>query len=261
MNEPKRQAIRAYFAPFPRWAVWSAGASVAGILVQGWFFAYGLGWIVIVIAVWTVKQWSHRPTDAEMDAWVREDLDNLTTRVLEKSSLDASQQIRKPVTITSPRLRDLGGARFGICRGRDRKLRFTPMHTTVINFTEHQLVLYQCALDLMTGKPLNECVDEYFYQDVVSVSTESQSLTLAAAELDQTVMARWPGIRGAMVDGRLQLNRAETFVLTTSGATSVRVVLRDPILIASLGSGTLATEPADPAVQAVRQMLRDKKAR
>jgi hypothetical protein len=41
----------------------------------------------------------------------------------------------------------------------------------------------------------------------------------------------------------------------------VRVVLRDPILIASLGSETLATEPADPAVQAVRQMLREKKAR
>lgn len=46
-----------------------------------------------------------------------------------------------------------------------------------------------------------------------------------------------------------------------SGAMSVRVVLRDPLLIASLGSETLATEPADPAVQAVRQMLREKKAR
>jgi hypothetical protein len=261
MEELKRQAIKAYFAPFPRWAVWSSAVAGAGILLQGWLFAYGLGWVVILIAAWSIKQWSSRPGDAEIDAWAREDLENLAARALEKSSLDVSQQIRAPVTITSPRLHDLGGARFGICRGRDRKVRFTPMHTTVINFAEHQLVLYQCALDLTTGKPLNECVGEYFYQDVVSVATESRSLTLTAAELDQRVMARWPGIKSAMVDGCLQLNRAEVFVLTTSGATSVRVVLRDPVLIASLGTDSLATEPADPAVQAVRQMLREKKAR
>jgi hypothetical protein len=261
MEELKRRAIKKYFAPFPRWAIWSAGIAIVGVCVQGWLFAYGLGWIVVVVAGWAIQEWSRRPTDTEMDAWVREDLGNLGTRVLEKCSLDRSQQVRRPVTITSPRLRDLGGARFGICRGRDRKLRFTPVHATVINFTQHQLVLYQCALDLMSGKPLNECVDEYFYEDVVSVSTESKSLTLGTAELDPAVLTRWPGIKDAMVDGHLQLNQAESFVLTTSGATSVRVVLRDPVLIATLGGETLAIEPTDPAVQAVRQMLREMKAR
>ncbi len=260
MEDLKRQSIRAYFAPFPRWAVWSAAAAGGGILLAGWFFAYGLGWVVIAVALLAVLQWSRRPGDGDMDTWAREDLAHLTGRVLEKCSLDPTQLIRGPVTITSPPLRDLGGARLGICHGRDRKLRFTPMHTTVVNFTEHQLVLYQCALDLMTGRPLNECVDEYFYRDVVSVSTESQSFAMTAEELDRDVMNRWPGIKAAMVDGRLQLNRAEVFALTTSGATSVRVVLRAPILIESLGSTTLATEPADPAIQAVRQMVREKKA-
>ena len=67
MSLPKRQAIVAYFTLFPRWAVWAALLAVAGIVVQGWLFAYGLGWIVIAIAGATIASWSRRPTDDEVD--------------------------------------------------------------------------------------------------------------------------------------------------------------------------------------------------
>jgi len=102
---------------------------------------------------------------------------------------------------------------------------------------------YTCVLDFTTGKALNESTDEYFYKDVVSVSTKSESRTVNIPKL-----------------GTLQLNTAETFTLTTSGGTSLSVLLRDPTLIEKMGGGEIPTTRAEKAIQTVRKMLREKKA-
>ncbi|MFY9823774.1 MAG: hypothetical protein WAM82_20505, partial [Thermoanaerobaculia bacterium] len=135
-----------------------------------------------------------------------------------------------------------------------------PVSVTVINFTEHQLVAYQCALDLTTGKPLNESVDEYFYNDIVSVATTSDTFTYSLTELDRRLLSRAPGIKKSAVNGKIQVNAGETFILSTSGGNSVRVILNDPVLVQGLGGGELPLEWAEQAVQAVRKMLREKKA-
>ncbi len=116
------------------------------------------------------------------------------------------------------------------------------MNITVLNFAPNQLLSYQCALDLTTGKRLNESTDEYFYRDVVSVSTKTVSVTKTSAKY-----------------GLLQLNAAETFALTTSGGTSIEVILKDPKLVEMVG-GDIPTTFAEKAIQAVRKMLREKKA-
>ena len=72
--------------------------------------------------------------------------------------------------------------------------------------TQHQIISFQCSFDLLTGNCLNESTDEYFYKDVVSVATKTISLTYSTEKF-----------------GTLQLNAAETFVLTTSGGTSVEI--------------------------------------
>jgi hypothetical protein len=254
------RVIKTYFAPFPTPAMLMAGGSIAAMCWWGASFAFGLWFFALAASAWPIVAWSRRPSDHEMDGWTDEIMTDLIPRSLEKSDLDPSETIRDPVSIVSPRLRDRGGAFFGLTRGRDRQIRYTPIHATVINFTQHQIVIYQCALDLTTGKPLNEGVDEYFYHDVVSVATQSQSWTFTKEELGHELLSRCPGIKRAMTDDSLQLNSAETFVLTTSGATSVRVVLKDPQLIACLGGGELTTEGADQATKAVRKMLREKKA-
>ena len=59
--------------------------------------------------------------------------------------------------------------------------------------------------------------------------------------------------------GTIQLNAAETFVLTTSGGTSVETVLKDPKLIEMMGGGDIPTTEAERAIQVVRKMLREKK--
>ena len=142
-------------------------------------------------------------------------------------------------------------------KGADGVIRFMPLGVTVINFTQNQLAAYQCALDLMTDNALSESTDEYFYRDVVSVATQSKSLTWDRAAIP-SALVKGP-LKGLISHGKLQLNAAETFVLTTSGGTSIEVVLQDPQLIKSAGGGSIPTQMAEKAVQAVSKMLREKK--
>ena len=111
---------------------------------------------------------------------------------------------------------------------------------------------------MTTGNPLSESTDEYFYRDVVSVSTQSKTQTWDKAEIGANALSvrqLLPLMRG----DKLQFNAAEMFILTTSGGTSIEVVLRDPKLIESAGGGTIPTDVAEKAVQTVRKMLREKK--
>jgi hypothetical protein len=130
----------------------------------------------------------------------------------------------------------------------------------LIHFTEHQLITYQCALDLVTGKPLNERSDEFFYTDVVSVSLRSDAFTYELADLDARILARAPKVAESAVNGKVQVAGAELFRLVTAGGTSIEIMLSDPTLIKQLGGGTIDTGRASSAVQAVRLMVRDKKA-
>lgn len=145
--------------------------------------------------------------------------------------------------VTGPRLWNIANAYPAFRKGKDNLFRFTPVNVTVINFTEHQLITYSCALDLTTGAALNENTDEYFYRDIVSVSTKTKSYN------------------AQMRDGStLQIDDAEMFQLTTSGGTSVEVLLRAPKVIQMMGgNGDIPTTRAEQAIQSVRKMLREKK--
>src|SRR3989442_14852515 len=250
MEQEKRSQIKKYFKKFPKWAVWMI---VIGLPLIA---AYGLGLIPIAIGIWGLVHYYQKPTDEQMDAWIQEDLKDLQARALAKTGIDQSELIGEPVMVYGPRFWNIGGAEVGIRKGKDGVVRFMPLGVTVINFTPNQLVAYQCALDLTTGNPFSERTDEYFYRDVVSVSTQSESLTLEGID---SKLSKGP-LAALMVGGKLQLNAAEIFKLTTSGATSIKVFLRDPKLVERVGGGSIPTDTADKAGQTVRKMLREKKA-
>lgn len=256
-----RKKIALYFWKFPQWAL--IALPVGALLTWA---ADGALWVLVGVGAVGVSGaatwlWSTaRPKDREMDLWLDEDLEKLKPRALAKSGLDKSNLIREPVILAGPRFRNFGGAFFGFRRSPDGRARFTPVHVTIINFTEHQLVTYQCAFDMTTGNPLNECVDEYFYTDVVSVTTRSEAMTYSTGELDRRILSRLPKLAESAVNGIVQVNNAEIFVLVTAGGNSTKVVLRDPVLIEGLGGGDVPMERAEQAVQAVRTMLRIKKA-
>ena len=253
MTESEREQIKKYFAKFPRWAVW---AIIIGLPLLA---ALGLGLILIGAGIWGLVSYFQKPTDEQMDAWTQEDLKGLQARALAKTGLDPSELVAEPVMVYGPRFWRVGGAEVAIKKGKDGIVRFMPLGVTVINFTQNQLVAYQCALDLTTGNPLSESTDEYFYRDVVSVSTQSKTLTWDQAALNASALAM-EALSPLLTAGKLQFNDAETFVLTTSGGTSIEVVLSDPKLIDSVGGGSIPTDMAEKAVQTVRKMLREKKA-
>src|SRR5712692_3773851 len=250
MTQDERSQIKKYFKKFPKWAVWMI---IIGLPLLA---AKYVGLVPIGLGIWGIVSYYQKPSDEQMDAWIQEDMKNLQTRALAKTGLDPSEIIAEPVMVYGPRFWNIGGAEVGIKKGNDGIVRFMPIGVTVINFTAHQLVAYQCALDLTTGNALSESTDEYFYRDVVSVSTQSESLSLDG--IDAKVISQGP-LAAMMVGGKLQLNAAEIFKLTTSGATSIQVVLRSPKLIESVGGGSIPTDMADKAVQTVRKMLREKK--
>lgn len=245
-EEVKRQKIRNYFKLFPKSAIWMLLIGclllVIGISEGAKLLATGL-LLACFGTIWIIRYLNGKATDQEMDQFFQEDLAMLTKHGLNKLGLEDSELVGNTVYITGlARVRC--GAEFLYKVGKDHKLRFTPTQVTLIFFTQHQLVTYSCVFDSTTGRALNESTEEYFYQDVVSVSTRSTSV-----EIDL-------GKRGTV-----QAKEAEEFTLTTSGGTSISVVLRDRQLIKALGGGELPTTAAEEAIQSVRRMLRDKKSR
>src|SRR5206468_2433923 len=259
MTQDERSRIKKYFKKFPTWAVvvivilglpsLLVGLSSPSSSFGGFSLFWGVLWTAL--GVWRIVSYYKKPSDAEMDAWIQDDLKDLKARALDKTGLDPSELVAECVMVYGPRFWNIGGAEVGIKKGGDGIVRFMPLGVTVINFTAHQLMAYQCALDLTTGNCLSEGTDEYFYRDVVSVSTQSKSKTYEEAEIGKELSHGL--LKDLMTAGKLQFNAAQMFILTTSGGTSIEVVLRDPKLIERAGGGSIPTDVADKAVQPVRK--------
>ena len=236
---------RNYFKKLPAWAIvfiviggitLLIGLSGSGKAVLFGLVLAGLG----AFAIYSYIQ--GKPTDQQMDEWLEEDLHRLSEKALVKTGTDKDETKADAVTVTGPRFWRIGGASILWKRGNDGTLRYSPMEVSVINFTEHQLLAYTCVLDRTTGNPLNESTEEFFYKDVVSVSTTTKSDTQDMGTL-----------------GNIQMNAAEYFILLNAGGGELKVFLRDPTLISRMGGGEIPTTRAEKAIAAVRSMLRAKK--
>lgn len=189
---------------------------------------------------------TRRASDEEYDQWLDEDVKNLETESLNELGIDKSELVGESVSIYAPRInRRSGAALMSKFSEDDYVLRYTPIDVTIIHFTEHQLISYRAVLDFTTGKPLSPSTDEYFYNDIISASTTTESYT---ERLD---------------DGTtIQCDDAKMFKLVTSGGTSISVRLDDYQLVNVLGgAGELPTEKAENAIKVIRRMLRDKKSK
>jgi hypothetical protein len=241
--EPDRAKIEKYFtSKFPKWAIWLIVIGVLALL--GPVAVKVVGLLMVVGGGFAIYNSTQVASDAEIDEWKQEDLSKLKQRSLVKMGIDASALEGETAIITGLRLRNIGKSKFGYRKGKDGNLRFTPVNSQLISFTRDQLLIYNCSLDLITGKPENEETEEYFYKDVVSAQTKSESFTV--------------NIPGSELNG-IQLTDAETFSLTTSGGNGPKVELRANSLIEKLGGGEIPTTTAERTIQGIRTMLRDKK--
>jgi hypothetical protein len=244
MPEIDRKKIAKYFNPFPTWTIIFIVIGVLLVAVKG------IGLIPLIIGgVGLYFYFSGKPTDQEMDTWLQEELRVLNGRALQKCGLDQSEVVAESVAVWGPRVVNTGGIPFQIKTGKDGQIRYNPIDLSVLNFGQNQLLGYQCAYDRFTGNCLQETTDEYFYKDVVSVSTKTDTTSKDV-------------VVGKKQVERVQLKNSEMFRLTTSGGTSIEVFIKDEGLLGlkSAKGGQLPTSQAEKAVATVRRMLRDKKA-
>ena len=242
MAQIDRKGIENYFKPFPKWAAWFI---VLGVITIP---AYGLGIVLIIIGILGLVL-NKRPSDTQMDNWFTEESNDFQGKALSKCGVDSTECVAEPVVVWGPRIENRGNAPLLVKKGKDSIIRYNPVDVTIINFGADQLLCYQCAYDRTSGGFLMETTEEYFYRDVVSVATSTKS------EVKEIEVGK--------EKKKVQSKSREVFQLTTSGGTSITVVLKDEGLIASdelkLKGGQMPTTQAEKAIQSVRRMLRDKK--
>lgn len=209
-----------------------------------------LGLLIIVISAYylsSLNKSKNSVNDDFIDRLTWDAINHMENICLVKCGIEKNDLISESVSITSLPYRLLISAPTTIIkwrRGQDNVIRFTPIEVNVLHFTQHQLFLYKCVLDLITRKYSMQETEEYFYKDIVSVSTKTIVKDIV---LNQNTY---------------NLKQAEAFILTTTGGTSFEVILRDPQLLKAFfksPDGILPINSAEKALNVVRKILREKK--
>ena len=202
-------------------------------------------------------------TDAEIDQVCAEYISrNLKSMALKKLGLDEDQvQEIAPIIIDGYFDRDIPGSdeKYSVRykKSKDNRWRTSNYNAIMFFFSADQVYCYELRFSLLENKK-QEKTDEYFYRDIVSVSTESGAVTPAAgSEIEG--LGGWT----ALLPGPLQFlfilralwghakRRAETinfeyFKLTTSGATTISATIFD-------------MESAERSVNGMKSLVRGKK--
>lgn len=240
-EDEKRKRIRNYFHK-PK-LKWPLIITFLGLLIST---QSSIGLIVLVggglwLFLLTVPFFG-APGDQKIDAWLIDDIEKLKQRSLERLDIDPSEIIRNSVVIRGPILWETRGVPskdLAWKKGKDKYIRFSTNAVTIVHFTEHKLSSYQCAYNSMRGVPLNEQDDEFFYRDVVAVSTRDDATNYT------------------LPNGRL-MKQAQLFKLSVSGGDNIRVIVNSADIVDFTG-GSIAETGLDSAVKTLRRVLRERK--
>ena len=105
MTQDERSRIKKYFKKFPTWAVVVIAILGLPSLLVGLsspsssFGGFSLFWggLWTALGVWRIVSYYNKPSDAEMDAWIQDDLKDLKARALDKTGLDPSELVAECV--------------------------------------------------------------------------------------------------------------------------------------------------------------------
>lgn len=244
-SEARRSKLKDYFKK-PSWI------KPAITLLIGLFLFSANGFLGLVVtlagAAWLyfeIRPVFDAPKDNIVDLWLDDDLQFLKKRSLERLNIDESELIQEKSLfirgpILNPNKTDIASEDVKWKKGKDGKLRFSAYYVTVIHLTEHKLSSYQCHYNFIRGVPIRENDDEYFYRDIVSVSTKD--ITIDSIELSVNQVLR----------------SAQVFLLVVPGS-QIEVRVNYPELKNYTGGSIVDTSHVDYAVKAIRKVLLEKK--
>ena len=158
-------------------------------------------------------------TDAEYDNSVASMLGNMKERALDKLGVD-EDEVKEIAPISFDGYVYKGANK--VKKGKDNLWRTNKYESVMLFFSQNEVHCYTYSFNT-TEKKQTESTDVYFYKDIVSVSTASDTISV----LEQNV-------------------EYEYFKLTTAGGTALSVSLRD-------------IDNAQRSINAMRALLKTKK--
>lgn len=182
-----------------------------GIFIGLLLIAAGIGIIVLQI--------KGAVSDEEYDASVASQLNDMKQRALSKLGIDEDEVTEiEPIAISGYNYNGFNNAK----RGKDNRWRTDRYRYALLFFSPNEVHCYTYDFKT-TADEKTEATDVYFYKDIVSVSTASETTKIYENDYNY-----------------------ETFKLTTAGGTALTVSIRD-------------MDNVQRSVNAMRQLLRQKK--
>lgn len=187
-----------------------------GALVVG-LIAIAVGVLLIVAQV------KGRPTDADIDAAVASQLNDMKTRALRKLGVD-EDEVNEIAPIT------FDGYVYNkalVKQGKDGKYRSSKYQAVMFFFSSNEVHCFTYDFSI-TESGQKESTDVYFYKDIVSVSTQTE------------------GTEYSVGKGKSSHFDYEYFKLTTTGGTSISCSVRN-------------IDDAQRSINGMRSLIKSKK--
>ena len=204
---------------------WANRLIIAGVVAI--LIGFGSNFLIAIIGIlavvggiaWRNSQKKGIVTDAEYDNSVAANLNNMKSRALAKLGID-EDEVREAAPISFGGYKYIGADKLK--RGEDRLYRTNKYETVMLFFSSNEVHCYTYTFDTTMSKQ-TEATDVYFYKDIVSVSTASDSVKVLETDVEY-----------------------EAFKLTTAGGTSISISLRD-------------VDNAQRSINAMRSLIKSKK--
>lgn len=239
------------------------------------YWAVSIPITVLLIAMWLIsRRRSSKTSDTEFDTLFWNDMQELKLAAREKLLLLEEDEVSEPQEIWSQLkpikkkslsiLKNFDEPTFqnafaGEKKGEDGLLRFSPINVAIIFFTEHKLLSYQCVFDLTTGNKLNYSTRKYYYDEIVSIQTESDSYTFGKVGWFNKFIRRMTSNLISPFDVlKKQMNLSERFTITTKGGNFLTVKLPGGKVLGDKSTESEASR-TDLAVRSVEKMVDQRK--
>ncbi len=200
----KRERIKLYFfPPEENYKVFILIGIITIILGIGIGLVFGI--VLLIIGIKRKKEYQYMlVSDIEVDALLRDDINKILQYIPTKVNIDSSQLITEtiytgyfPITII-PKKMD-----YSMKFGKDFVFRYTPIKINTIICTNEEFITFELIFDFLKGDAVDQISQAYYYKDIVSMATVTQSQKL----FDRNYTEK------------------EGFTLFTSAGSSVSVIL------------------------------------
>ncbi len=169
------------------------------LLISG-FFGVVVGSIGVILGGFTYyaytkakARYDARPSTEQMIQWLQEDLEELKEKSLEKARLDESETIAESVILKGPIWWSVPGTGIeeeDIQRGKTDTQEYLYSHWNlmILHIAENSAAVYECLYAWPSDGLYRESTSEYFYEDIVRVSTSSEESEVIRLEKEMNII-------------------------------------------------------------------------